>query len=123
MKKRRGGRPSVTRVEPWLQRTLECFAHLDAPIPPACPPLSMTLRDRSKAATTVGLTPPGPKAVIKKTPPKEKTAVKTELPPVDGDHNQLAGEPRIVQADSGSKKPPRVVLKLGPDPKAEGSSV
>lgn len=61
------------------------------------------------------LHPPAPKAAKKKAPPKEMATEKPEPTPVDSDHEQSAGE--TVLTDSASKKLPRVILRLGPDPK------
>lgn len=112
----------MTKIEPWLERTLEYLAQIDTAPPPAAPPLSMALRERTKERTkpnnTTDIAPPATKPTKKN--PKNKTAVKQESdssPAADALRDHL--EDTTIQASASDpvvKKLPKVILKLGPQP-------
>ena len=115
----------MTKNEPWLERTLEHLAQINA-IPPAmAPPLSMSLRERTKPAVTpseASVAPPALKATKRK--PKEKAPVKQEqdasVTEVPAAHPESAVEE--YQTVQPVKKLPRVILKLSSGPAKEESS-
>ncbi|KAG6827002.1 hypothetical protein H0H92_013617 [Tricholoma furcatifolium] len=119
-KKRRGGRPSVgtTVSEPWLQRTVEIFQSLDtsSKLPSLSaknlvPPSSRTLRDR-KSKTPTPIPSPAPPSKTKPTPHTVSSGVESS----SSSSSSSEGEGQV----NISKKIPRVILKLGPNP-ASGS--
>ncbi|KIP06837.1 hypothetical protein PHLGIDRAFT_72030 [Phlebiopsis gigantea 11061_1 CR5-6] len=120
-KKRRGGRQSVTKIEPWLEHALEYLAQIDTTPPSVAAPLSMALRERTKPVSTSSETStalPAPKAIRKR--PKQKVAVKQEQDKVsvaESIHPQ--GTTEELQTSEPVKKLPRVILKLGPGPAKE----
>lgn len=127
-KKRRGGRASMGAAgapQPWLERTLEIFASLEATgTKQATPvlPTSMTLRDRK---VKVPGPSPSPSPALKETKPKSsarKRSVKAEpiVPSSLGRNVEGASSGSSSEGDAsalvGPKKLPRVILRLGPDP-------
>ncbi|KAJ3558957.1 hypothetical protein NM688_g627 [Phlebia brevispora] len=118
IKKRRGGRNSVSPAEPWLQRTQEIFASIDTAPKHATPvsvvpPLRMALRDRTR--------PGSAKPEIKKEAVEVQlsdSSFATSESSSDEEENQpppLGNNPPL-RAPSPAKRLPRVVLKLGPRP-------
>ncbi|KAI0335750.1 Arginase/deacetylase [Cubamyces sp. BRFM 1775] len=139
-KKRRGGRPSQTVPhEPWLARIVEIFASIDSshtvPTAPRAPiaPSSRTLRERKPPSSASAITSSA-KASPATSPGKtdEGRAGKrvTKGQPValtsgsgSGEESDLtdvtSGTASEHEGESASaKKLPRVILKLGPAPKA-----
>ncbi|GJE85951.1 histone deacetylase HOS3 [Phanerochaete sordida] len=114
--KRRGGRQSLTRTEPWLERTLEFFAQINTDPPPAVPPTAMALRDRSTKNKTSASTA-APRKVVKKRP-QDKATIKQELTEPETAHVPRSDTERSADESSTdvAKKPRRVILKLGPNP-------
>ncbi|KAH9924694.1 Arginase/deacetylase [Epithele typhae] len=122
-KKRRGGRPSnTTPPVPWLARTVELFASIDAshtlaPISHPRAPIAAsdrTLRDRKPARASPAASP-GKKIAAKKGAAAAITFTDEESDSVSTD----ASVPEEGgAAQSASKKLPRVILKLGPQPNA-----
>ncbi|KAG6917291.1 hypothetical protein DXG01_003132 [Tephrocybe rancida] len=123
-KARRGGRPSLTAAsdEPWLGRTVEIFQSLDssakvlasASSRTLLPPTLMTLRDRkSKSPTPSSSAAPRPGARGKSrasepaVAPALSSSAESNISFGSGSND---GEPVV------SKKHPRVILRLGPDP-------
>ncbi|KAI0696429.1 histone deacetylase domain-containing protein [Cytidiella melzeri] len=117
-KKRRGGRTSLnpnTPPAPWIERAVEVFSAIGSnppPVQPVVPPMSMALRDRSKAATSVASSEPATTSK-KISKPKEKpvSTAKNEMKTAD-DEIEAAARPE----PQPQKKLPRVILKLGPEP-------
>ncbi|KAI8978747.1 Arginase/deacetylase [Trametes punicea] len=133
-KKRRGGRPSQTvPAEPWLARTVELFASIDSShtIPAASrasvPPSNRTLRERkpiSSASTSStkngSSTSPGKQEEIKHGTRPEMARTST-APTSASEGNLTDVTSRMAserEADTSTKKLPRVILKLGPAPNA-----
>lgn len=116
-KKRRGGRPSLsaTPLEPWLQRTLDILATIDSSPPPqkpVIPPSSRSLRERQKTEV--------PRSTSGKL---SKTGKKKALPITDESLGETsdnvlsdATSETLSSGLEGTKKLPRVILKLGPGP-------
>ncbi|KAJ7618768.1 Arginase/deacetylase [Roridomyces roridus] len=129
-KKRRGGRPSVVPADhPWLERALGIFASLDlgtaayatssstrAPIAPS----SRTLRERKKPGSTTVSAASSPKAVAGKNGKGLKTTRLGVGKKVESeDSSSLSSEPSEGDSEEEqevTKKLPRVILKLGPQP-------
>lgn len=120
-KRGRGARPSVTKVEPWLQRTLEYFTQLNVPIPAAGPPSSMALRDRTKPSSSAEPGPAATKATKKKSPKQEKGTAVLSSTVVVSDTEPSAEESDAAPAHATEKKLPKVILKLGPAPKVKAA--
>ncbi|KAK7690176.1 hypothetical protein QCA50_006827 [Cerrena zonata] len=111
-KKRRGGRPSLstTPPEPWLQRTLDILAAIDCSPPPqkpVLPPSSRSLRERQNRSTSGKLPKTG-----------KKTLLVTDESLGETSDNVLsdATSETLSPELGGTKKLPRVILKLGPGP-------
>ncbi|KAI0372304.1 Arginase/deacetylase [Pilatotrama ljubarskyi] len=130
-KKRRGGRPSQTvPSEPWLARTVELFTAIDSshvvPAAPraAIPPSGRTLRERrppsSTSTASVKASPatsPGKKGETKNGARAKKT--QASAPPTSGSESDLTDITSGGTSEGeATKKLPRVILKLGPAPKA-----
>lgn len=115
--KRRGGRQSVTRTEPWLERTLEYFAQVNTTAPPAVPPTAMSLRDRSSksAATAPAAKAPSTRQKAASKPSTKKQSSGTAAGASRSDPERSADEAVSPEA---TKKLPKVILKLGPQPAA-----
>ncbi len=120
-KKRRGGRPSQTHTPspPWLERTLEIFSTIDSAPPvnrPVVPPSTMSLRARQKAGAPGDI---GNQANNQENQGEKKNSA--------GNSRATASveKPKSIISDTKSegsgddvpKKLPRVILKLGPDPR------
>ncbi|KAI0087016.1 histone deacetylase domain-containing protein [Irpex rosettiformis] len=129
-KKRRGGRGSLNPhapPQPWVDRTVEILGTISCnplPVHPVVPPISMSLRDRSKRGT---VTPPNEPAAV---PPKA-VVKKGSKPKSKGKAPALAKMGEIKTADSSAdeqsttdsqRRLPRVVLKLGSPPDQEPTS-
>lgn len=123
-KKRRGGRPSQTSTPqpPWLQRALEIFASIDSSPPvnrPVVPPTTMTLRGRQKAAAA----PPDRSATDEGQIEKENQGNGQDKDLSGSDVGVMKPESSTSSSGSGaSKKLPRVILKLGQDPREASAS-
>lgn len=102
----------MTKLEPWLERTLEYFTQIDTAVPTAAPPRSMALRERTKPVSTASEAPASPSSKAAKKKPKDKVVVKQEQ------NEELVGDHHPAEP---AKKLPRVVLKLGPQPTKEAS--
>ncbi|CAL1712270.1 unnamed protein product [Somion occarium] len=130
-KKRRGGRPSHTKLPaPWLQRTLEVLATIDSsppPTKPVIPPSSMSLRGRQKRASS-GNDSTG--SIVKDLASKSLKAEsksnnedlqKASITEIIGDTSDslLSDVSEKSNGQVQGKKLPRVILKLSPKPESE----
>ncbi|PPQ64835.1 hypothetical protein CVT24_008200 [Panaeolus cyanescens] len=131
-KKRRGGRPSAAQTvpEPWIDRTLAIFSPLDTQataskprITTPIPVSNRTLRSKVKGA---GADSPsvGPTPVTSPSVPLEKKTQgfkpRTSTSSSDDSSSTDNGLPdKSAEAlSSSTKKLPKVILKLGPNPHA-----
>ncbi|KAI0344381.1 Arginase/deacetylase [Trametopsis cervina] len=128
-KKRKGGRSSLPNTPPesWLERTLEVFATIDSnppPTQPVAPAMSMSLRDRSKPSS--GRAPSSMTATEPLQPPKASSAPKKNAKSKNNTSRNVTQAVESTDAEAEEPKPqtqkrlPRVILKLGPDPKLAG---
>ncbi|OBZ68784.1 Histone deacetylase HOS3 [Grifola frondosa] len=132
-KKRRGGRPSqTTPLEPWLERTLEIFASLDAAhsIPASAsrapaPPSSRTLRERKPANGSNENGNPSLVSSPKRGGVKSERGASTKAQASasinaskssDSELTDLSLDSNDAEAHVEPKKLPRVILRLGPVP-------
>ncbi|KAJ2911932.1 hypothetical protein MD484_g8478, partial [Candolleomyces efflorescens] len=140
-KKRRGGRPSLPAAgstRQWIERTLTILAPLDSTAAAVvsslrAPPMSMTLRDRTKPAK-VSTPPSSPPRTTRGKVSNSKSKPKAKGRPSQGGHTPEAplnaesissassteGEP--LPADPEPKKLPRVILKLGKPQSSDSAS-
>jgi histone deacetylase HOS3 len=135
-KKRRGGRQSLpttnsSSAEPWLERTLEVLSSLDTASPPSRKtpvpvPTSMTLRERKMKSKSGSPAPsPSPRTPIASGALRASNDCDEKLGQAsDATSSPMSALPSFGSSDSQStdaeatKKLPRVILRLGPDPSA-----
>jgi histone deacetylase HOS3 len=136
-KRSRGSRLSLSTTpnssEPWLERTLSILSSIDTTSPPTParrspnlppPPLSMTLRDRTKGNSASPVSSPStPRSQI--SPPRHVGAQGSDPGKKDTDESSDRLEPISIKGITDTpnvaepeapKKIPRVILRLGRDP-------
>ncbi|KAK0455328.1 histone deacetylase domain-containing protein [Desarmillaria tabescens] len=109
--KKRRGAPGP--VEPWVEKAARLFASLESKmikVSGVTPPMSMTLRERKKASGSASPAGGGSPAKKEKSPVRKGRA---SLPVAAGDGDSSSSSSNGVEP---TKKLPRVILKLGPNP-------
>ncbi|KAK0186113.1 histone deacetylase complex protein [Armillaria mellea] len=109
-KKRRG---ASGPVEPWVEKAAGLFASLESgmvKVSGVTPPMAMSLRERKKAGGSASTTVGGSPAKTEKSPVRKG---RPSLPVTVDDGGSFSSSSNGVES---TRKLPRVILKLGPDP-------